>query len=197
MKMTTRRSSLSITCMMLLQYLSGVLSEATAATGNNRGNGLSISGEAIVNGLAGPNGAVKVRFLDTDFQGLTMEVETDMDQNMTMYLTNGTEVPVYVPFQKISGLIDCVNQQLEEDVVIVSGTIQGTANEPVVDYRAFKEGDRFMTAVRGNHGGGAKDQVGEIANFGSQDSPDLSDCMYFMGSDFELREVVGGHITVY
>lgn len=193
--MMTRTSSLSIACTILLQYLAGVRCEATA---NQRGNGLSIAGEAIVNGLAGPNGAVKVRFLDTDFQGLTMEVETDMEQNLDMSNVNDTSIPTYVPFQKISGAIDCVNQLLADDIVIVSGTIQGTANEPIVDHRPFKEGDRFMTAVRGNHhGGGEKDQVGEIANFGAQDAPDLSDCMYFMGSDFELREVVGGHITVY
>ena len=113
---------------------------------------------------------------------------------------DGSTAPVYIPFQKISGAIDCVNQQLEDNVVILSGTIQGTANEPVVDHRLFKEGDRFMTAVQGNHQGTpgeALDMVGEISNFGQQDNPDLSDCLYFFASDFELREVVGGHITVY
>lgn len=193
--------------MMALQYFSGALSETPAADAASnadetvRGNGLSIAGEAIVNGLAGPDGAhaVKIRFVDTDFQGLLMEVETDMDQNMTMWLEDNTTVPVYVPFQKLTGAIDCVNQQLEEDIVIVSGIVQGTANEPVVDYRAFKEGDRFMTAVRANHANvdADMDQVAEIVNFGLQDVPDLSDCLYAMGSDFELREVVGGHITVY
>jgi hypothetical protein len=163
--------------------------------------GIGLTGQVTLSNVNGGPGAVVVRFLDTDFQGLTMEIETELDDHLGEDPEEGSNVTVHVPYQKLMGMIDCINDNAGEDnVVIVSGTIQGTANmEGFDEERYFFAGDRFMTAVQGNHQGneaGNRDQIGEISNLGNQTEPDLSDCYYFFASDFELREVAGGHITV-
>ncbi|CAB9518427.1 expressed unknown protein [Seminavis robusta] len=165
------------------------------------GNANLLGGEVVLDNVNEGPGSVVVRFLDTDFQGLTMEIESEAaDFNVTDL--DGANVTIHhLPYQKLSGMIDCINDNAGADnVVIISGTIQGTANEiGYSDARYFYEGDRFMTAVQGNHQGnnaGDRDQLGEISNLGNQENPDLSDCYYFFASDFELREVAGGHITV-
>jgi len=120
--------------------------------------------------------------------------------------TEETEAPTegdddFVPYyQKMEGVIDCVNDLTGDDnVVIITGTIQGTAKSEGAPDKYFEAGDRFVTAVVGNNQGdavGSKDQIGEISNLGPQEDPDTSDCMYFKVSDFDLRDVASGHLTV-
>jgi hypothetical protein len=186
------KMSLILGCVLALQCFD---SSAAAVAG------IELTGSVTLSNVNGGPGAVIVRFLDTDFQGLTMEIETELDDSLSKNPEEGSNVTVHVPYQKLMGMIDCINDNAGADnVVIVSGTIQGTANmDGFDDSRYFFAGDRFMTAVQGNHQGneaGKKDQIGEISNLGNQTDPDLSDCYYFFASDFELREVAGGHITV-
>jgi hypothetical protein len=186
------QTSLILACVLALHCFDSSSSEKVA--------GIGLTGSVTLDNVNGGAGAVIVRFLDTDFQGLTMEIETELDDSLSED-PEGSNVTVHVPYQKLMGMIDCINDNAGADnVIIVSGTIQGTANmDGFDDSRYFFAGDRFMTAVRGNHQGnevGSRDQIGEISNMGNQTDPDLSDCYYFFASDFELREVAGGHITV-
>ena len=125
----------------------------------------------------------------------------------------------------MEGIVDCVNTNSGDDnVVIVSGTIQGMAHsEDSEDHGSsssnsyFQMGDRFLTAVYGSSQVGRddddnsiqqKDEIGEISNLGPAQTValeeggadgiiDNSDCLYFTAADFDLRPVASGHLTVH
>ena len=192
-----RQNALIISAAMLLQCVTGGASQA-----------ISVSGSVVVDGMAGA-GSVRVAFQETDFQGLTMSIETakgalataETDAPTASPTTAPEDVPIYIPYQKMEGVVDCVNTDTGDDnVVIVAGTIQGTAQEVSTTNNYFQTGDRFLTAMYGNQVGNdseiSKDELGEISNLGPQEVADNSDCLYFKASDFVLRPVASGHITV-
>lgn len=178
---------------------------------------LTVSGEVVVKDMAGSD-AVRVAFQDTNFQGLTMSIETSAVKALvpengdapTSAPTAAATTEENIAYQKMEGIVDCVNTNSGDDnVVIVAGTIQGTARSEFTEQgsKYFQIGDRFLTAMYGNQVGDdtyQKDEIGEIANLGPAQSVTLegggidnSDCMYFTAADFDLRPVASGHLTVH
>jgi len=183
---------------------------------------IPISGEVKVNRFADP-GAVRIAFTETDFQGLSMSIETAEDEEetdgaLTASARSSSTAQTSeeqeqesvnlsfpnIPYQKMGGVVDCVNLDTGDDnVVIVSGTVQVTANELTeVSNNQFQVGDRFLTAMYGGEaaedGSATKDEMGELSNLGPQQEGhvDTTDCLYFKASDFQLMPVASGHIRV-
>lgn len=183
------KNTLIIAALVLFQCLSSALAAS------------SVFGRAVVDGFTG-TGSLIIKFEETG-EGNVMVIET-VELNSANYsfstADGDDETP---PYEKISGLIDCVNI-IDDDVAVVSGIVEGTAEE--IWYHGgvehfFTVGERFVTAVRGNSQGPG-DQIGEISNLGLEDpeepnSPGADYCMFFdAADDFNLQDVSTGHFAV-
>jgi hypothetical protein len=153
----------------------------------------TVTGQVTVDDFLG-TGSLIIKFEDTE-EGNLLVIESG-ELNAASYAFSTTEGgEESEPYQKISGLVDCVNTNTGDDnIVIVSGVTEGTAEDfwrrGLVD-QFFIVGDRFMTAVDVTN-----EMLGEVSNLGQEGTPDSTDCMYFSADDFDLRPVASGYLEL-